>query len=99
MAQLHIALQEGFEDTTVVIRVAGREAFNKDHVNTKLQIGLADSFDVAVESGSVSIEVELPSRSLSKSIELQVPEAIYLGVSVISGRIEYKVSAQPFGYV
>src|SRR2546422_7280448 len=99
MAQLHIAMQEGFEDETVVIRVAGREAFRKDNVKTKLQIGFADSFEMNVEEGSVSIEIDLPKKSLSKSIELQVPNTVYLGVSIIAGKIEYKISPEPFGYL
>ena len=99
MALLHIALQEGFEDETVVIRVAGKDAFRKDNVRTKLQIGLADSFDTNVEEGPVSIEIEVPSKGLSRSIELQVPNTVYLGVSIIAGKIEYKISHEPFGYV
>lgn len=99
MTLLHIALQEGFEDETVVIRVAGREAFRKDNVRTKLQIGLADSFELNVEEGPVSLEIDLPKKSLSKSIELQVPNTVYLGVSLIAGKIQHKISHEPFGYV
>jgi hypothetical protein len=68
-------------------------------VSTKLQIGFADSLEVNVEAGSVIIEIDLPSKSLSKSIELQVPNAVYLGVSITAGKIEYKVSPEPFGYL
>ena len=99
MALLHIAMQEGFEDENVVIRVAGKEAFRKDSVRTKLQIGFADSFEMNVEEGPVSIEIDLPSKSLSRVIELQVQNAVYLGVSMIAGKIEYKISHEPFGYL
>lgn len=99
MALLHVAMQEGFEDENVVIRVAGKEAFRKDNVRTKLQIGFADSFEMNVEEGPVTIEIDLPSKSLSKSIELQVQNAVYLSVSIIAGKIEYKISPEPFGYV
>ena len=99
MALLHVAMQEGFEDENVVIRVAGKEAFRKDNVRTKLQIGFADSFEMNVEEGPVTIEIDLPSKSLSKSIELQVQNAVYLSVSIIAGKIEYKISLEPFGYV
>ena len=99
MAQLHIALQEGFEDETVVIRVAGREVFRKDNVRTKLQIGFADSFEMDVEEGSMSIEINLPAKGLSKSTELQVSPMVYLGASLIAGTIEYRISREPFGYL
>lgn len=99
MAQLHVALQDGFEDETVVIRVAGREAFRKDNVRTKLQIGFAESFEMNVEEGSVNLETELPTKGLSKSIDLQVTNMVHVGVSLIAGQIKYRISQEPFGYV
>jgi hypothetical protein len=36
MSLLHIALQEGFNDDTVVIRVNGSEVFHKAGVKTRL---------------------------------------------------------------
>ena len=99
MALLHIDLQEGFEDETVVIKVAGKEAFRKTNVRTKLQIGLADSFETTIEDGPVTVEIELPSKHLSKSIEVQGSNAVYLGVSVIEGKIEHRISREQFGYL
>ena len=99
MALLHMALQEGFEDETVVVRAAGREVFRKDNVRTKLQIGLADSFDVNVEGSPATIEIDLPNQGLAESIELQAPNTVYLGVSLIGGKIQHRISREPFGYV
>ena len=99
MGLLHIALQEGFEDETVVIRAAGKEVFRKDNVRTKLQIGFADSFEVNVEEGPVTIEIDLPARSLTESIEVQAQNTIYLGLSLIGGKIRQRISSEPFGYV
>src|SRR5688572_2900185 len=99
MALLHIDLQEGFEDENVVIKVAGKEAFRKTNVRTKLQIGLADSFETTIESGPVTVEIELPSKNLSKSIEVQGSNAVYLGVSVIEGKIEHRIAHEQFGYL
>lgn len=99
MAQLHVALQEGFEGETVVIRVAGKEVFRKDSVTTKLQIGFAESFEMNVEEGPVNLEIALPSKALSKAIDLQVTNTIYVGVSVIAGQVEYRISQDQFGYV
>lgn len=99
MSQLHIALQEGFEDETVVIRAAGQEVFRKDNVRTKLQIGFADSLEVNVEKSPVTIEIDLPARNLAESIEVQAPNSVYLGLSLIDGKIRHRISNEPFGYV
>lgn len=99
MALLRIDLQEGFEDETVVIKVAGKEAFRKSNVRTKLQIGLADSFETTIEDGPVTVEIALPSKNLSEEIEVQGSTAAYLGVSVIEGKIEHRISHEQFGYV
>jgi hypothetical protein len=99
MGLLHIALQEGFEDETVVIRAAGKEVFRKDNVRTKLQIGLADSFEVNVEESPVTIEIDLPAKNLTESIEVQAPNTVHLGLSLIEGQIRHRISSEPFGYV
>ena len=99
MALLHIAFQEGFTGDTVVVRVNGEEVFRKGNVKTRLQIGYADSFEMNVEEGSVNVEVLLPLKNLSETIVLQVSTAVYVGVSIHEGRIDYRISDQPFGYL
>lgn len=99
MGLLHIALQEGFEDETVVIRVAGKEVFRKDNVRTKLQIGFADSLEVNVEESPITIEIEVAARNLTESIEVEAPNTVYLGLSLIGGEIRHRISSEPFGYV
>lgn len=99
MALLHIDLQEGFEDETVIIKVAGKEVFRKTNVRTKLQIGFADSFETTIEGGPMTVEIELPSKNQSKRIEVQGSKVVYLGVSVIEGKIEHRISNEQFGYL
>lgn len=99
MAQLHIALQEGFDSEAVVIRVNDKEVFNKQDVRTRLQIGLADSFEVEVERGPATVEILLPRKNLTKTIQINIPEEPYLGVSLVAGEITHRASATPFGYV
>ena len=99
MALLHIALHEGFNDDTVMILVNSKEVFNKPNVKTKLQIGYADSIEVNIQEVSVNVKVILPLRNLSESIDLQVSTSVYLGVSASPGRINYRISHNPFGYI
>lgn len=100
MAPLIIALQDGFADDLVVVRVNDQEVLRKEDVKTRYQIGLAHSFEVSVQAGSANVEVALPQKNLSELIAVQVSNPVYLGVSVTpGGKISYRVSQEPFGYL
>ncbi|HWN09060.1 MAG TPA: hypothetical protein VNO50_07280 [Pyrinomonadaceae bacterium] len=98
MATLRIALQDGFEDDTVVIAVNGKEVFNQKNVKTKRQIGKAAGFELKLEPGPADVEVSLPLRQLSDPIALKVSDDVYLGISVVDGRIVHRISSEPFRY-
>lgn len=98
MVTLAIDFQDGFADDTVVLRVNGEEVFRKEHVSTKLLLGLADSFKTEVEKGPVSVEISVETRDIAETISLDVSVDTYLGVSVVNGMIEYIISDEPFGY-
>jgi hypothetical protein len=100
MALLSVALEDGFVDDLVAVRVNDREVFRQPNVKTRFQIGLADSFEVNTPEGSVKVEVILPSKQLSESIVLEVSDRAYIGVSLTpEGKISYRVSQEPFGYL
>ena len=98
MTTLHIALQDGFEGDTVVVKVNGKEVFNNENVKTKRQIGKAASCDVEVEQGTANVEVSLPLRKVSETIACKVSGEVYLGVSLVEKKIEHRVSSEPFRY-
>ena len=98
MASLVIDLQDGFSDDTVVIRVDGQEIFHKEGVNTDYSLGRADSVEIQVPEGSVNVEVTVPSRHLSDTIVLEVSTTVYLGVSILDDRIDYRISDEMFLY-
>jgi hypothetical protein len=99
MALLVIALQDGFADDLVIIRVNGHEVFRKEGVKTKLLLGYADSFEGQIPEGSVNVEVILPTKNLSETIVLQVTKEVYLGFSMHEGKIDHRISHEPFGYL
>jgi hypothetical protein len=99
MPLLHIAFQEGFTGEAVEVRINGNEAYRKEEMKTRFQLGLAGSFEVNVEEGSVRVEVLLPAQNLSETFEVQVSEPTYVGVSLEQNQIVHRVSTQPFGYV
>lgn len=100
MPILNVNLQEGFVNDTVVVRVNGQEVFNKTSVKTKLQIGLANVFQVDVPEGLLDIEIALPLKNVSESLALEVSSPVHLGLSVNhEGRITHRISQEPFGYL
>ena len=99
MPLLHVAFQEGFTGEAVTVRVNGNEAYRKEQMKTKFQLGYADSFEVNVEEGSVKVEVVLPAQGLSETFAVQVSSPTYVAVSLEQDKIVHQVSAQPFGYV
>ncbi len=96
--QLHIDLQEGFTDDTVIVNVDQTEVFNKHNVQTKLLLGYADTFEVQVPAGLVKVEIVVPTQKLSKTIELPISKSTYLALSLQGNQIDYMVSDTPFGY-
>lgn len=99
MASLHIALEEGFEGDLVVVRVNGRDVYDKQDVKTRLQIGLADSFNTSVERGKAQVEIAVPTRKLTEKLSVDVDDRIFVGASLQGDAIRYRVSKEPFGYV
>lgn len=100
MAILSIALQEGFEDVLVVITVNDQEVYRNSEVATRLQIGLADSLEVEVAEGPVTVEIALPDKHLAKELHFELTGTLYLGVSLSpEGEVDDRTSATPFGYL
>jgi hypothetical protein len=98
MPLLHVDLQDGFSDEPVLVTVNGHEQFRKDHVRTRTQIGLADSFELTLPDGPVQIEVI--ARGATHRITAPLSTDLYVGVSITrDGQIVDKQSTHAFGYV
>jgi hypothetical protein len=98
MPLLNIDLQSGFADDTVVVRVNDEEVFHKQGVRTDYSIGRADSAEVVVPADAIKVEVILPDKHLSETIELAGAEPIYLGVSLMHGKLTHRISGEQFLY-
>ncbi len=99
-AILSIALEEGFSEDLVVISLDGVEVYRQPRVATRLQIGLADSFELQTAASSVTVAVALPDKGLATELELEVAGVLYLGISISpSGELVHRRSTIPFGYV
>ncbi len=82
MGTVVVALEHGFVDDHVVIRIDGRVVLDAGHVTTKNEVGLAGS--VATEiTGDCLVEVVLPRRQVQNSRYAELGELTYVRVSVV----------------
>ena len=98
MSKLRVDLQDGFTGDAVEVRVNGLDALHEVAVTTKRMLGLATSSEIEVPEGTVSIEIKVPTKRISKTITLRPSESPYLGFSIRNGEIKYIASKRPFGY-
>ncbi len=99
MVLLHIALQDGFRNNTVLMRLNGKRIYRKNNLKTRTQIGLADSVELETDEGPASLEVSLPQERIVGSIAFVLKSVTYIGVSIIEGEVQFKVQNVPFGYL
>ena len=96
---LHVALQEGFDNDNVLMRLNDDPIYEGAGVTTDLRIGRADAVEVPLREGRLRLSVNLPDRNLSGSVVVQGTDTVYVGVSVEGDAVEFTVSDQPFGYL
>ena len=94
MPLLQIALEDGFDNDTVSIRIDGDEVFRKTAVTTRTQISLADSFEAEVGEGPVQLEVEVPSRGVRETITVDPRDRPFVAISLREGRITARFPEQ-----
>ena len=98
-AVLHVALQDGFDDDTVVVRVNDEEVFRQEGLSTDYRISLAEDFEVPRAEGPLRLEVELPDRDLAGALDIDAEGTVYVAVSVEEGALTFRLSDAPFGYM
>jgi hypothetical protein len=96
---LKIDLQDGFEGDIVIIEINSKELYHNEGVKTELTLGYADSIEADVPEGQCTVEVNLPKKGISVSIHLEIMAPVYLGLSVLDGKIVYRLSNTFFAYL
>jgi hypothetical protein len=86
MAQLTVSLEEGFAQDHVLVRVNGATAFEGTDVTTRMQTGLAAAVQVDA-ADTCQIEVQLPDRGLSRTVELDGSQTPFVRVSLVDGDV------------
>ena len=98
--KLHIYLLDGFADDTVTVLVESKKVFHQSNITTRVQIGLAESFEMIIENPPVKVEIIISKRQLNKTVTIDGPWPVYLGVSVTQeGKIAHRVSQKPFYFL
>lgn len=98
MSKLFVDFQEGFAHDEVQVRVNGQERLKKAGVTTNRLLGIASSEEIEVPDGRITVDIQIPTKNLSKTISLEISGSEYLGVSIENGKIEHIASQKPFGY-
>jgi hypothetical protein len=100
MPLIHVALQEGFQDDTVIALLDGAEVFRKENLKTRMQIGKAASFDLPDISGPHELRIDVINRNTHVNIPVTVARTNqYVGISITEdGRITHTISDEPFRY-
>ena len=99
MPPITIDLRDGFDRDAVIIRVGGREVCRDHSVSTRRQVGLAKK--ITVEAGGMTVvEIEVPSRNLSATIEVDATAPRHVGIDIDrDGGIRHEISDAPFRYL
>lgn len=94
MAILTIDLQEGFAADTVAVRARGREVYRRAGVTTNPAISLADSIPVELPEGDIRLEIEVPTRDLTRELSLSLTGQSWLMVSIVDRSLETTISSE-----
>ena len=97
---LQVDLQDGFAGEPVTLRLNGAEVFSAARLNTRQQIGLAETVSLEVAPGEATIQVTVGRGRIADQITVRIASPIYVGVSVTGqDRLRFRVSETPFGYL
>ena len=93
MTQVTVSLEDGFAQDHVLILVDGTTAFESTEVTTRMQTGLAAAVQVDASDAS-SLEVQLPDRGLSRTIDIDSNSTPYARVSIVDGDVAVSTTDQ-----
>jgi hypothetical protein len=96
-----IDFQEGFKDDEIIVYENKKKVFQTDdNVSTRMQIGLAKSVQLDTKNKKANIKVEIPSRNISETKEVELTDDLRIGVSLTEdNKLEWKFSDAPFMYM
>jgi hypothetical protein len=100
MTTVHFALQDGFTDDEVIVRVNGKEVVRRSNVQSQDPlIPFAAAQEVGVDQSSGTVSVDVPTRRMSQIFTVNFEEYPYLGIAIAGNQIMLRRSERPFDYM
>jgi hypothetical protein len=89
MPSVRVVFTEGFEQDTVVIRVDGREVKQHGPITTRHDVSpaMAWSADVPVPRDAIALDVSVPTKGATGSIQVNVKEFPQVNVSLAGSKV------------
>jgi hypothetical protein len=91
---IHLALQDGFDDDEVVVRVEGSEAYHGERVTTRTQISHAADMQLDVPDRQFGLEIDVPTRGVRESVEIDPRTHPNVTISLRDGRLVVRYPEQ-----
>lgn len=99
MGQITVHLLEGFDGDRVVLTVDGEMLASRDDVTTSPLVGSASSLEAAVPDGTSAVTIDVPTREVTTTRELEVRGDAHLLVSVEGGALSCTVTDRAPGFM
>jgi hypothetical protein len=84
---INVALQDGFDGDTVVIRVDGDEAYRGEEVTTRTQLSHAEDMQLDVPDERFALEVEIPGQGIRERLDVDPRAQPNVALSLLDGRL------------
>ncbi|NIM05663.1 MAG: hypothetical protein GTN65_08605 [Armatimonadetes bacterium] len=91
-----VHLQEGFSGEFVRVVVDGKEVFS-GKPTTDPRLGFAEQFAGSAQTTSITLTVEIPSKTFKSTHSLDLTKARGIGISIVNGEVMI-IQANAFGY-
>lgn len=93
-----IDLQEGFDREPTTVLVNGAGVFEDKSVTTSLLSGIAKHISLEETQGPAVVEISLEKLGLEERIEILQEGTFFLGIFIEDGKVNHRISKEPFGY-
>lgn len=95
VAQLHIILQDGFPNDSVIVAINGEEIAPSVKMPNSILLGYTSTYHKEVKAGKIIVEIIVPVLGLAYNSNFMVVNEVNLIFSIIDGTIQLVTSDNP----
>lgn len=96
--KLRVDFQDGFSDDIIIIKINGKEVHTATQVTTDNALSFATYFEDRFERGKIEFQILVPTRDLTQSFPFDIESDMYLGISILGGKLQFRFSDKQFLY-